>query len=214
MYDKVMYEKIMKVECTYEEIMNFSCHISTTELDKENAFEKYYELSKLLLAIEKYQTGQISDKYLAYWMTAYNWIIMGAFENCEDDSLSFKELLIWLISDWIDSLSFFEKDFKAEYNLDEYITAFTTLTKLYEESHDCKVAFAPYGCNEDNVVILAINEKEKYFARIYSEFEYLELKHNFEHVDCDEIIQREEMLSATNYIKLPYPYSNDDLNED
>ncbi len=213
MFDKNMYEKIMNVKCTNEEIENFICNSSRVELDKENSFEKYYDLSKLLLAIEKYQKGLISDRHLAHWMCAYNWIIMSSFNNENDETgeISWKEVLIWELSDWIDALSFFEEDPEAGYKLDSFIAAFTTLTKLYEDCENCNMVIAPYGWNDDDVIVFAINETEKYFARIYTNFDYLNLKHNFKQIDTQELKKREKFLLEHNYQQLPYYYFDEEV---
>lgn len=212
MYDKNMYEKILKVECTNEEIKNFSCNLSKIELDKENSFEKYYDLSKLLLAIEKYQKGLISDSYLAHWMNAYNWIITSSLDNEIDENgeISIKEILIWELSDWIDALSFFEEDQKDEYNLDSFVDVFTTLSKLYEDCEKCRKIIAKNDL-DSGFIILAINEKEKYFASIYTFFDLFKLKHNFEQTDIQELNKREKFLLEHNYQQLPYEYFDEEV---
>ena len=87
MYNKELYKKIVYANCSFEELEAFVVDIDKKEFDIDNAFEKYYDLEKILFAISRYENNEINDKYLAYWMTAYNWIIMGGFKIDDMDFL-------------------------------------------------------------------------------------------------------------------------------
>ena len=120
MYDKELFGKIISVSCTFEELEAFVINIDKKEFDLENAFEKYYDAERILYAIRRYEKKEISDKYLAHWMNAYNWIIMAGFRTQQENKeIVFKDWLVWEISDWLDSLSFFD-DSEDYITLEDY----------------------------------------------------------------------------------------------
>lgn len=80
MFDKELFNKICTVTCSFEELANFVTNIDEKEFDLDDAFEKYYSLERILCAIKKYKSKQISDKFLAYWANAYDWILMSGFK--------------------------------------------------------------------------------------------------------------------------------------
>ncbi len=58
MYDKDLYNKILSVSCSFEELENFVIDINKKEFDLDNAFEKYYDVEKILYAIRRYERGK------------------------------------------------------------------------------------------------------------------------------------------------------------
>ena len=110
MFDKTMYEKIFTVTCTLEELENFVSCKTKKEFDLDNAFQKYYSLERIFSAIEKYKAKEISDHYLANWASAYNWIISAGLDFQSKTNHKIKEIIAFEISDWLDSLSFFDED--------------------------------------------------------------------------------------------------------
>ena len=122
-----MFEKICNATCTFDELTRFVSKINEKEFDVENCFEKYYSLYSILRCIHLYKDKRISDKYLAYWCTAYMWIIMGGFKSKLNDenekNIDLETILIWDICDWLDSLAFFDAKYD-EYDLDTYIDNF------------------------------------------------------------------------------------------
>ena len=178
MFDKNLFEKICKVTCTLDELKAFNHKINKKEFDLENPFAKYYNLNSILHCINLRIKGFVTDKFLAYWANAFNWIIMGGFETKYNDdtekSISLETLLIWEISDWLDSLSFFDGD--TEFlNLDDYKNTFTSLNSIYKNPDKWTIYYAFTNEEYDNVepvnsiVVLLINEKKNLYAQIYSD---------------------------------------------
>lgn len=207
MYDKELYGKIIGASCTMEELKTFGTNLDKKEFDVENAFEKYYDLQKILYAIKRYEDKEISDKYLAYWMNAYNWIIMAGFKaERENDGITFQEWIVWEISDWLDSLSFFD-DSDDCYNLDDYKNSFTTMDKIYKTIDDWKRVFAhtdEWGDNEDDVLFLVYNEKTKEFVKMYAELDYLNEEVDIERIELDELIKQVKQLKEEGFQELKY----------
>lgn len=143
MFDKAMFEKICSITCTWDELKRFNSKIDEKEFDVNNCFEKYYSLDPILKCIQLYRDKRITDKYLAYWCNAYNWIIMGGFKgNANDEnekSIDVTTLLIWDISDWLDSLSFFDDEY---YDLDEYISNFRILDSIYKNHKKWEIFYS------------------------------------------------------------------------
>lgn len=208
MYNKKLFEKICNVTCSFEELETFVIKIDEKEFDLNNPFKKYYDLKIILYAIQRYEKKEIDDKYLAYWMNAYNWIIMGGFKiEPKDNSFTFEEWLEWEICDWLDSLSFFDVSREC-YNLEDYKNSLAVLDKIYRNANDWDRVFAHTDeYNEDDVVVLAYNKKSKEFVKIYGELEAscldcLDVK--FQKIELDELEKQVEILRKTGYQKLKY----------
>ena len=133
MFDRAMFEKICGVACTLEELKCFNSKIDEKEFDIDNSFGKYYSLDVILKCIQLYKDKRITDKYLAYWCNAYNWIIMGGFKGKANDkkkkTIDVATILIWDISNWLDSLSFFNAQY---FDLNKYIGNFRVLDSIYK----------------------------------------------------------------------------------
>ena len=207
MYNKEMFKKICNVACSFEELEDFTIKIDKKEFDLEKPFEKYYDLKKILFAIQRYEKKEIDDKFLAYWMNAFNWIIMGGFKiKPKDNSITFKEWLEWEICDWLDSLSFFDAS-EDWYHLEDYKTAFAVLDKIYRNSNDWDRVFAhtdEWGDNDDDVLVLAYNNKLHEFVKLYAELNYLELDVKIPRVEFNEIEKKIQKLQEKGYRKLKY----------
>lgn len=212
MFDKELFDKICNVTCTFDELKNFTVKISEQQFDLDNAFEKYYSLDRILLAIEKYQKQEIDDKFLACWANAYNWIIRAGFESSPffAKGVTIKEILIEEISDWLDSLSFFEEEAEC-FIISEYIEVFSSLNTIYQNLDEWCFDYAQiYEFDEEygDVTILFVNEQEK---------KYL----NFIFVDCGkcqivgknackdtDIESRIQSLKNSGYQEMPFGESD------
>ena len=56
MYDKDLYNKIINASCSFEELEKFVIKIDKKEFDLDNAFEKYYDVERILYAISSIYT--------------------------------------------------------------------------------------------------------------------------------------------------------------
>lgn len=207
MYNKKLLEKICNVTCSCEELEVFKTKFDKKEFDLHNPFQKYYALDKILFAIKRYESKEISDKFLAYWMCMYNWLIMGYFEPVtKDNAVTFKKWLEWEICDWLDSLSFFD-DSDDWYNLEDYKNSFAVLDKIYRNSNDWDRVFAhtdERGDNDNDIVVLAYHKKNKEFVKIYSELDYCRLDVKFQRIELDELEKQMEELKEKGYQQLDY----------
>ena len=206
MYNKKLFEKICNLTCSFEELRSFVIKIDKKKFDLDNPFEKYFDVQKILFAIKRYENKEIDDRYLSYWMSAYNWIIMGGFKIDTDNTITFKEWLEWEICDWLDSLSFFD-DFDDWYNLEDYKKSFAVLDKIYQNYNDWDRVFAhtdEWGDNDDDVVVLAYHKTGKEFVKIYGELDYLSLDVKFPRVELDKLEKEIERLKSNGYKELKY----------
>ena len=143
MFDKVLFEKICNITCTLDELKGFNSKIYEKEFDVHNCFEKYYSLDVILKCIQLRKDKRITDKYFAYWCNAYDWIIMGGFKGKANDenenNIDVATILIWEISDWLDSLSFYDDGF---YDLDVYVRNFRVLDSIYKNHRKWEVFYS------------------------------------------------------------------------
>lgn len=211
MYNQKLFDKICSVSCSFGELKEFVTNIDKKEFDLHNPFEKYYSVQSIIFAIEKYQSKEIDAKFLAYWMNAFNWIIMGGFkDNIDDEGVTLKEFLIWTITDWIDSLSFFD-DTNDFYNLEDYKNVYKVLDSVLQDIDQCKAIFTEYDCSEDAVVVLITNDVAEYFIKVYGELDYNNDVIYFEKVESDYLKDKVNDLHNLGYRELKY-YNWDDEN--
>ena len=177
MFDKIMFEKICKLTCTLDELKHFNSKINEKEFDAENCFEKYYSLDTILKCIKLHKDKRISGNYLAYWSNAYNWIIMGGFKgeasNENEKNISLATVLIWEISDRLDSLSFYDEDY--DYDLDEYSHNFRVLDSIYK-NHKNWDAFYSFtldtydnGDTVNDIIVLLVNDIKRVYYKLHSD---------------------------------------------
>ncbi len=218
MFDKALFKKICDVSCEWGELEKFVTNIDKKEFDLDNAFKKYYNVEKIVCAIEKYQAKKIDAKFLAYWSTAYNWIIMSGFSiDNGDKSVSLKELMIYEISDWIDGLSFFD-DSEDLYNLEEFKTTFKVLDSVLQDIDNCKAIFAidededdDYDYYVHDVEILIKNDDAKYFIKVYSDCIYPDDNVLFPQVSLKELDNQATKLLKQGYRELKYGTCDDEV---
>ena len=213
MFDKKMYEKIFTVSCTFEELRKFLRDTKKTEWDLHNAFEKYYSLAYILSAIQKYKTKQINDRFLANWACAYNWIISAGLDFQSKTNHKIKEIIAFEISDWLDSLSFFDED-EEVCDIEQYINVFSTLDKIYNSINDWEFEYAPTNefCDENgDIWLLLINIKEGLFLKLFHEGYGDYSVENQEPWSEDDIDKAIQSLKANGYKEMPY--TNYDIDE-
>ena len=174
MFDKEMFEKICHVTCSWDELKRFNSKIDEKEFDVNNCFEKYYSLDPILKCIDLYKNKRITDKHLAYWCNAYNWIIMGGFEGKANDenekTVDVATILIWDISDWLDSLSFFDAQY---FDLNKYIGNFRVLDSIYKNLKKWEAFYSfsadtyDDGESVNDIYVLFVNKtKNVYYALV------------------------------------------------
>ena len=212
MYNKELFKKIVNVSCSAEELEAFTTEIDKKEFDTDNAFEKYYDSEKILFAISRYENKEIDDLYLANWMAAYMWIIMGGYKTVDNNSsITFEQWIKWEICDYLDSLSFFD-DSEEWYKLDNYKNSFRVLDMIYRNSNDWDKIFAhtdELGDNEGDVVMLISNAKTKEFVKIYGELDYLNEEVDFSQTEPDELEKAIKRLKENGYRELRFGFSDE-----
>ena len=218
MITKELIEKVVCAECLKEEMSQvLNCLQNRKNYEGleflKNSFEKYYNLARIINAIRKYENKEIDDRYLAKWMCVYNWIIMAdEWANVPIEEITFKTWVVWEISGWLDSLSFFD-DSDDFYNLEDYKKTFEVMDKIYNNLEDWKRVFAhtdEWGDNDDDVAVLVSNDKTKEFVRIGSQLDYLNNKVAFERVELDELKRRVNALKKLGYKELEYGVWHDE----
>ena len=218
MITKELIEKVVCANCLKEEmsqVLNYLQNRKNYEGVEflKNSFEKYYNLARIINTIRKYENKEIDDRYLAKWICVYNWIIMAdEWSNVPIEEITFKTWVVWEISNWLDSLSFFD-DSDDFYNLEDYKKTFEVLDKIYNNLEGWNRVFAhtdEWGDNDDDVVVLVSNDKTKEFVRIGSQLDYLNNKVAFERVELDELKRRVNALKKLGYKELEYGVWHDE----
>lgn len=159
---------MINCECSFDELAEFSVNMSVKkEFDFNNSFNKYYNLDKILMAIEKYLNKTINAEYLTYWANVYNWILMASYFFNDNYSNSFKQLLRNSISWELDALSFFdsENEKQDKKNLKKFIVDFKILDYLYNKINNLMIYYASYKDEFDQTIIkvLFVDEKNNVF---------------------------------------------------
>ena len=188
-----------------EELKTFVNDIDKKEYDIDNAFEKYYDLERILYAIRRYENKEVNDQYLSCWMTAYNWVIMAGFKTEQENrEIVFKDWLVWQISDLLDSLSFFENSDEF-FNINDYKNAFIIMDKIYKNINDWECVFAhtdELGDNEDDVVLLVVNDKTKECVKMYGNLDYLNEEVKIDKIEFYEMKKEIKQLKRKKFNEL------------
>lgn len=209
MYDKVLFEKIINVDCSFDELESFGRRMNENEFDLDDAFGKYYDVERIFKAINRYENREINDRYLAHWANAYNWIIRAGFKTFDENApITFREWVIWEISDLLDASSFFDSSYK-ELGIGKFKKSFRLIDEIYRNIGDWDCVFSHtgmFGDNEDDVVLLIVNHKAKEFVKIYSNIDYLNEKVDIKMLEPDESEKVISVLKSSGYRKLKYGF--------
>lgn len=209
--DERILSKICNMDCSFETLEAFVIAVSN-KIDKYNDFDKYYDVNKIITVIEKYQNGQIDEKYLAYWTNAYNWILQDSFVT-EDDKMGFvyvktislKEFIWWILSEILDSISFYDEDISEYYNFNDIKKEIKQLDKLIKDNEkgQCKASFAILNSEDNNkIVVLIINEVEEYYAKLYGYLDYNNLFTEFNKITHSAFFCKVSRLKKKGYKEL------------
>ena len=211
MFDKIMFEKICNLTCSFDELKRFGSKIDEKEFDVDNCFEKYYSLETILKSIQLCKEKRISGKYLADWSNAYNWIIMGGFKGKANDenekNISLETILMWEISDWLDSLSFYDDDY--DYDLNKYSHNFRVLDSIYKNNKKWTgfYSFDSYtyddGSSVNSISALLVNNAKNVYYTLHSDgcdFKEYILDESF--TETPDIKKIESDLKARGYKEL------------
>jgi hypothetical protein len=171
MFDTVLFDKICSVNCSDQELKEFKRGIERRKFDTDNAFDKYYSIESILKCFDLYKTGKISEKFLADWAYAYDFIIMGGFKRMENEDskmdTTLKKVISWEISDWLDSLSFAYMYDTLE--IDDYSNGLCTMDAIYKNIDDWNAFYSYTGMKYDNgedfsnIYVLLVNDKSREF---------------------------------------------------
>lgn len=165
MYDEKMIERICNVECTEDEISNYYFKKKKATFCPKGGFDKYYDLNKILLAIEKFQSQQVDEFYMSAWADVYHRIIEdGARWNCCGDDVT---LEIYLKRRIVGSLvalwDYFDVyGWRDPSHVELYKNEFVFLDKLLRDVSDCDISYAISNLDRYNPQILIVNNKERY----------------------------------------------------
>jgi len=175
MFNKDFYNKILNITATTDELHDFCSNIDKKEYDLDNSFDKYYDLNLILKVMKKYKAKEINDDYLSHWYNIYNWIIMASTWNFWDHHSEyeytsikeeFREYIINEISELLDSLSFFEEEYKEYHDFDEFEKLFRDYDSLLKSIDDLEILsfIVKDDIDEEYCYYIAINHKKKEFT--------------------------------------------------
>lgn len=175
MYDKELLESVANATCDYAALRKNYPRADMIEYDEDHSFEKYYHLESIIASIEKYQKGEITDDELAHWACVYDYVLNGRFvENDEDDIPIELFILRYEVSDWLDSLSFFEecedsaKHEDGVFDLEERKEGFRVLDRIMRTHREW--VFYYDDLYDDYQELLLVNESRRAYVRMVSDF--------------------------------------------
>ena len=172
---KEIFKKLCDVDCTLEEIVEFSDNRGRNTPDY---FKEYYNLESILKCLNLYYSGKISSKYLSEWAFAYSMILNGhqSFRvySMPEEKYSLKkllEILILAILGYIDEYDFETKWGETEKSLRRYEKILTALDKAYTNIDDWSAFYRHETyINEsdeeeeiEEIILLCVNHKTKEF---------------------------------------------------
>ena len=186
MTNKELFKKIRDLECTLDEIVDFTDDRGRNTPDY---FKEYYDFETIKKCLHLYYEGKISSKYLSEWAFAYSMILKGhqSFIQYRDfeEKLTFKrilERLFFNILGYLDEYDFETQWGENEADLHYYEKLMTALDEAYKNLEQwCAVyRFATYINENDEVeemeeiVLLCVNHETKEFFIIRDGENYYE----------------------------------------
>lgn len=160
---KDVYEKIRNADCTEEELSKLLSETELLENDCADPFKAYYNADDVLKRIDLCKEGKVSDEYLADWANVYAWLLLRD-EEC-DNALTWKDLVEYDITDWLDGLSFYDEEDDEGTLLDDFRRAFEVLDGIYRSLDEWQVHLG-YSC-ANILTALAVNDEKGEFVRLY-----------------------------------------------
>lgn len=203
---------MINCECSFDELAEFSVNMSVKkDFDFNDSFNKYYNLDKILMAIEKYLNKTINAEYLTYWANVYNWILMASYFFNDNYSNSFKQLLRNSISWELDALSFFdsENEKQDKKNLKKFIVDFKILDYLYNKINNLMIYYASYKDEFDQTIIkvLFVDEKTNVFHVLETD-NFIPEKNVGTKIEINELKGKVLNLSKQKYKKMELFFEN------
>ena len=204
MYDKELIQRVCNLSCLKEEVERDQ---TTIKYDTEHPFRKYYSLSTIKGAIEKYISNEWDDQTLADWACIYCWILSGGFDdNIIDDLNSFERFFKDFITWDLDGLSFFSAENQEAYEMQEMIEQFEHFDHIWQTRNEWKAVYAMIGSfaeeNEDQYSLLVNNTKKEYMIMYSDHLENGYEDEYFHFVSQDEHVALVEQLKKDGYTML------------
>ena len=204
MYDKELIQRVCNLTCLKEEVVRDQ---TTIKYDTEHPFRKYYSLSTIKGAIEKYISNEWDDQTLAHWACIYCWILSGGFDdNLTDDLNSFETFFKDFITWDLDGFSFFSAEYEEPNDMQKSIALFEHYDHIWQTRNEWNVVYAMIGPfaeeNEDQYALLVNNTKKEYMIMHSDHLENGYEDEHFHFVSQDEYVALVEQLKKDGYTVL------------
>ena len=170
MNNNELIRKICDLTCVKKEVL---INQTTVKYDVDNPFAKYYSLSTIKGAIEKYLSKEWDDQTLAHWACLYCWILSGGFKDKVKENLnSFEQFIKNCITWELDGLSFFDSEGEEQGELQEWVELFENYDHIWQTRKDWKAVYTegPYAKENGDQYVLLINEKTKEYMIAGSDY--------------------------------------------
>ena len=191
MYDRELIQKVCALTCSKEEVVR---NQTTIKYDTAHPFKKYYNVSTITGAINKYISNEWDDQTLAHWACIYCWILSGGVGNNKTEDLNTLEWFFKAVVTWdLDGLSFFSAGDNDLQDMHECIELFECYDHIWQTRKQWRAVYAMIGpfakTNEDQFVAL-INDTTKEYMIIHSDH----LENGFEDEYFKFVTQAEHVL--------------------
>jgi hypothetical protein len=196
MFENSLIEKI----CNLEENIQL-INVEKFKYDTRNPFSKYYSFKYISNAITKYLNKEIKFSYLLHWITLYNWILNGGFNNKANESVDeFIDLIRNEISWLLDSFSF-----AKEVEVEEYLSKFQFLDNVLNSSSKWEMYYTPAEEDEEEQYVLVVNNVDKIYFEVYSElYENGDETEKLVYLKNRDYNNKKNLLEALNYQEFEY----------
>lgn len=169
MYDVELLWQLINCRLSIEDIRAFFMPYKQ-EYDIDCSFDKYFKLSAIQHAIALYRANEISAEYLSCWASVYGWILLATLWSSKGD-MTLKDILVYNIGEWLDSVSFFdgnEVSYESDY-LDNFYSDVKEYFSIYSNIENWKAYYVlddSYVDACEEVVVLLFNDIEKLYIKM------------------------------------------------
>ena len=172
-YDHELTERVCNLTCCEADVTKDS---SSLKYDTYHPFRKYYSLSAINGALNKFLIGEWDDLMLSHWAYTYLWILLGGCDckNITESLNSFEKFCRDFITWALDGLSFFDQKYSddPEEDIRMSIRLFETYDHVWQTRSKWIAHYAVIGENAKHngeQFVLLINHEEKEYMIMYSD---------------------------------------------
>lgn len=170
MYNAQQLQDICNLDCSRDEISRFCAKARKQKVRQNNSFDKYYDLNTILLALIKFEQGEVGELDMLYWAEAYHHLIADGVKVEHGQRVTLRQYVKQIIVDSVyDLVNYFDNyDKQYSVSINSYKLRFCVLDYVLRDVDNCKAMFSRQNARDRFPIALIVNDdKEYYIEQLY-----------------------------------------------